>query len=64
LAKDLVNALQRVVVASIGPIASATLRANGISVDLEPSRPKMGFLVKEAAEKSAALLHEKSKMGV
>ena len=45
-------ASSRVVVASIGPSTSATLRTHGIQVDLEPSHPKMGFLVKEAAEKS------------
>ncbi len=49
-------ALNRVLVASIGPIASETLRENGIRVDLEPSHPKMGFLVKETAEKSAIIL--------
>ncbi|MBO0912204.1 MAG: uroporphyrinogen-III synthase, partial [Acidobacteria bacterium] len=32
-------------VASIGPTSSAKLRENGIRVDLEPSHPKMGFLV-------------------
>jgi uroporphyrinogen-III synthase len=58
------EALKRTVVASIGPTTSQTLRENGIRVDFEPSHPKMGFLVKEAAEKSGALLHEKSKMGV
>jgi uroporphyrinogen-III synthase len=46
--------LQHAMVASIGPIASETLRENGVRVDLEPSHPRMGFLVKEAAEKSAA----------
>jgi uroporphyrinogen-III synthase len=61
LAKEFANALRRAVVASIGPIASQTLRENSIHVDLEPSHPKMGFLVKEAAEKSAELLREKSK---
>lgn len=54
------SALQRTVVASIGPVASETLRRNGIEVDFEPSHPKMGFLVKEAAEKSAELLRKKS----
>jgi len=54
------NALNRAVVASIGPIASATLHQNGVTVDLEPSRPKMGFLVKEAAEKSAELMRMKT----
>ena len=52
-------ALNRILVASIGPIASATLRENGVHVDLEPSHPKMGFLVKETAEKSADLLRAK-----
>jgi uroporphyrinogen-III synthase len=54
------KALNRTVVASIGPIASATLRENGVVVDLEPSHPKMGFLVKEAAETSADLIRLKS----
>lgn len=45
--------LQNVFVASIGPICSEALRENGVRVDFEPSHPKMGFLVKEAAEKSA-----------
>lgn len=59
MAAQLTNALNRTVVASIGPIASATLKENGVDVDLEPSHPKMGFLVKEAAEKSAELLRRK-----
>jgi uroporphyrinogen-III synthase len=48
-------ALADVVVASIGPTTSDELRANGIEVDMEPSHPKMGLLVREAALKSAAL---------
>jgi len=55
-------ALNRAVVASIGPTTSHTLRENGVGVDLEPSHPKMGFLVKEAAERSADLLLEKSSL--
>ena len=54
-----VGALSRVVVGSIGPVASAALRELGIQADLEPSHPKMGFLVKEVAERSAELLHGK-----
>ena len=53
MAEQFTNALNQTVVASIGPIASSTLREHGIKVYLEPSHPKMGFLVKEAAEKSA-----------
>jgi uroporphyrinogen-III synthase len=60
LRKQFQTALQRTVVASIGPTTSATLREDGIQVDLEPSHPKMGFLVKEAAEKSAELLQRKA----
>jgi len=59
-AKDAVlRALSKVLVVSIGPITTEELQKNGIAVDLEPSHPKMGFLVKEAAEKSQALLQQK-----
>jgi uroporphyrinogen-III synthase len=39
------RALSRMVVASIGPTTSERLREHGIEPDLEPSHPKMGFLV-------------------
>ena len=55
--------LHHSVVASIGPTTSATLRDFGIQVDLEPSHPKMGFLVKEAAEKSAEI-SQKRKLSI
>ena len=51
--------LRRAVVASIGPTTSEELLRHGIRPDLEPSHPKMGFLVKEAAEQAAALLSKK-----
>jgi hypothetical protein len=35
------------------------LRNQGIATDLEASHPKMGFLVREAAERSPELLHLK-----
>jgi uroporphyrinogen-III synthase len=63
VAEEFLNALNRAVVASIGPIASETLRENGIAVDLEPSHPKMGFLVKETAEKSTELMSKKAHAG-
>jgi uroporphyrinogen-III synthase len=53
------TALARMVVASIGPTASECLRHHGWPVDLEPSHPKMGILVKETAEKATALLQKK-----
>jgi uroporphyrinogen-III synthase len=48
--------MERVVKASIGPTTSEVLRSYGLSVELEASHPKMGFLVKEAAENARALV--------
>jgi len=49
-------ALTKMVVASIGPTASERLRQYDWPIDLEPSHPKMGVLVKEASEQARALL--------
>jgi uroporphyrinogen-III synthase len=51
--------LRRIVIASIGPTTSEELRQQGIEVDMEPTHPKMGFLVREAAEGSQELLARK-----
>jgi uroporphyrinogen-III synthase len=48
-----VEALGRAFVASIGPDTTDTLRSCGIEPALEPSHPKMGLLVREAAAKYA-----------
>jgi uroporphyrinogen-III synthase len=53
LKMEFAAALNRSMVASIGPIATETLRKNGVRVDFEPSHPKMGFLVREMAERTA-----------
>jgi uroporphyrinogen-III synthase len=53
------DGLRRMVVASIGPTCTEALRNHGVAVDLEASHPKMGFLVREAAERSPALLRKK-----
>jgi uroporphyrinogen-III synthase len=42
-------------VASIGPTTSETLREHGVEPRFEPSHPKMGILVQEAAARAAAL---------
>jgi uroporphyrinogen-III synthase len=55
-----VSALRRTMVGSIGPVTSETLREYGVTPDLEPSHPKMGFLVKETAERSAEFLQHKN----
>ena len=53
------NGLNRAIVASIGPTTSEELQRHGIRADLEPSHPKMGFLVKEASEQAGELLRQK-----
>jgi uroporphyrinogen-III synthase len=64
LREPLVKGLNRAVAASIGPTTSATLRDFGINVDMEPSHPKMGFLVKEAADQSNSLLSRKRSISI
>ena len=61
---EFLSALKNVIVASIGPTTSETLRKNGLAVDFEPSHPKMGFLVREASEKSAELVQAKAQSRV
>ena len=56
---EVVRTLGRTVVGSIGPVASAALKDLGIPVDIEPSHPKMGFLVKEAAEQCGKFAESK-----
>ncbi len=53
------RALQRMVVASVGPSTSETLRELGIEPDFEPSHPKMGFLVNELGARAKELLRLK-----
>jgi uroporphyrinogen-III synthase len=55
LREEVKQALNKTFVASIGPVTSETLREHGIKVGMEPSHPKMGFLVKEAADRSGEL---------
>ena len=53
------RALSRMLVASIGPTTSERLREYGIAPDMEPTHPKMGYLVSEAAQRSAEILQQK-----
>jgi uroporphyrinogen-III synthase len=54
------SALGRLVVASIGPVCSEALRRQGVEPDLEPEHPKMGHLVRAAADRARALLDRKA----
>jgi uroporphyrinogen-III synthase len=51
--------LSRMMIASIGPTTTEALEDHGIRVDFEPSHPKMGLLVQEAAARFEALAREK-----
>ncbi len=59
LAEGVIHGLRTCVVASIGPTTSEELRERGTHPDMEASHPKMGFLVREAAERAADLLNAK-----
>ncbi|MGA8765629.1 MAG: uroporphyrinogen-III synthase [Candidatus Acidiferrales bacterium] len=59
LERELRAGFARILIGSIGPMTSEELREQGFSADFEPSHPKMGFLVNEAAQRGAKLLKEK-----
>jgi uroporphyrinogen-III synthase len=51
--------LSHMLIASIGPSTSERLREYGLTADIEPSHPKMGYLVSETAQRSAEILRMK-----
>ena len=53
------DGLKSCVVASIGPTTSEEMREQGIEPDLEPTHPRMGYLVREAAERAGEILQRK-----
>lgn len=54
------NALAKhTVIASIGPVMNDSLRAHGFSPDIVPDHPKMGALVKTAAEQAVRAVNAK-----
>jgi uroporphyrinogen-III synthase len=55
----LMRGLRSVVVISIGPTTTAEMLHHGITPDFEPSRPKLGFLINEAAQYSSDVLRKK-----
>jgi uroporphyrinogen decarboxylase len=50
------------VIGSIGPVCSQELRTHGIEPDFEPSHPKLGHLLKEAAARSTEILRRKRRL--
>lgn len=59
LTEPLRAGLQRTVILSIGPSTTEELGRYGLRPDFEPSHPKMGILMNEAAGRAAKLLEEK-----
>lgn len=53
------NLQKYTVVASIGPSCSEMLEEYEIPTDIAPTHPKMGFLVKETADRAAELIEKK-----
>ncbi|MAT72976.1 MAG: uroporphyrinogen decarboxylase [Planctomycetaceae bacterium] len=62
LEPQLRTAMRQVTVASVGPTTSETLRACDLPVDFEPSHPKLGHLVSEAAAAAATLVQRKQSL--
>jgi uroporphyrinogen-III synthase len=56
---DLLKEMRKTVVLSIGPSTTEELARIGIQPDYEPSHPKMGILIHEAAERASDLLDAK-----
>jgi uroporphyrinogen-III synthase len=52
-------ALQKIVVASVGPVCTQVLEQFGLEPDLEPAHPKMGALIAESAASAHRLLAAK-----
>jgi uroporphyrinogen-III synthase len=50
IGREAIEGLRRAFVVSIGPTTTEALEEFGVKPDFEPSHPKMGFLVREAAE--------------
>ena len=57
--EDLRAGLEAIVVISIGPTTTEELLLYGIKPDFEPSRPKMGFMINEAAQYAGKVLKQK-----
>jgi uroporphyrinogen-III synthase len=56
IGEQVLESLKSAFIGSIGPTTSETLEDYGLKADFEPSHPKMGLLVNEAAELAAKAL--------
>lgn len=56
---DVRRGFAAMLIGSIGPVCSEELRSHGIVPDFEPEHPKLGHLIKEAAQKAPTILARK-----
>lgn len=56
---DLRRAFETTVILSVGPTTTEELQQHGITPDFETSRPRMGFMINEAAQYSGKMLAQK-----
>lgn len=61
---ELRDGLHHTVIASIGPTTTQMLEECDLHVDMEPSHPKMGHLVTEAAQRGVAMVETKKRCRV
>ncbi len=59
LGDEMRRGMSTCVIGSIGPVCSQALRSHNIEPDFEPAHPKLGHLIKEAAQRAAEILGEK-----
>ncbi len=59
LENDFRRAMKKIVIISVGPACTESLSECGFPVDFEPSRPKMGPLISEAAAQAETLIQSK-----
>lgn len=59
IAQSVRDGLASMAVGSVGPVCSEQLRAHSIAPDFEPAHPKLGHLIREAAERASAILARK-----
>ena len=57
--EDLLRAFDTVAVVSVGPTTTEELRHYGVRPDFQPSRPRMGFMINEAAQYAGKVLATK-----
>ena len=56
------QALNKIVVGSVGPVCTQVLQQYGLAPDIEPAHPKMGSLIAEVAARAREVLSTKNRL--